>query len=628
MPEEENENINRIENPGCLYITEPNGGSELVVPLEVADGIQGAGNGSIRIFDGGIVWEDTSYLLSFEYQTTAPIHHATLSVNDHSALYTTAEHRMMAFGGDQVFTHTHEVDVERGGMTARHPFSLTCGFARIEIRIEFFEGPDVILETPDIVSLDEPIRNGQTGEAAEESNVKEMYRALTRIEDNQAAEWMFAHGNDAFTRMQFSFDEDTDWAYAPMSMRLQVASDSLHCIFDGLEDTSDAFPTSLGEEEHMERANRRDTDENREVRALISSMEDQVRQMRDALHDMSEESSSLCERLRALVQVEGARRGHSQSLPAIQMIAQRVKREEQLFFLTKDLHWRIAEMLTFVDDQNEGFGEVGKVPFRVPERVGVYETDSTYAKLREAMKVWSICANEPLERVDVSLHAVKPDKLFEYSALHKMLDWLWQNGFEEDEGRSEPISHFEYSLEDWYPNYENERRCANTYHLVRKDTQGDRIETRIDLYYQPVLYLGEREENGITLHRVPRSAPAQDEYEGEFWTPDFMLAISNEAGGKTFLVDAKYCSRHLLNNKMSECFDKYVARAAVGQEAPGTGIDGVVLLAGKLDAPKLRVSNAQMDGGTFLRVIAPFNKNTGRRKLTQFFRALGVGSRR
>ncbi len=618
MPEDQNPNVARIENAGQLTITERNGDDEFVVPLVVAYGEDDTGSAVLNIFEGGVVWEDNPYLVSFEFQTTAPIRRATLSVNDNNALRTVADHRTMVLGGDTIFTHTCEVDAESGGFTGCKPFALTCGFSRVEIRVEFFDGPDVFLATPDIVSLDEPVRNGQTGESAEESNIMEMYRALTKVERNQAAEWMFANGGTTLINRKLSFDKNTDWAYAPISMRLQVASDALDCIFDGLEDTSDAFPTTLGVDEHAERKNRRDTDENREVRALISSMEDQVRRIRDALSDMLERSDVLLQRLKALLQYEGARRHHSQSLPAIQMFEQHVKREGELHFMAKDLHWRIAEMLTFVDDPNEGFGEVGDVPFRVAERTGVYANDTTYSQLHEAMRVWSICASEPLERVDVSLHAIKPDKLFEYSALHKMLDWLWNNGFEEDISRSRPIDRYEYSLADWYPKFRNEARCANTYHLVRREGHGD--ATQVDLYYQPVIYLGDREENGIDLHRVP----GDDGAEGGFWTPDYLLAIRGCNGEKCYLVDAKYCRAGILHAKLDECFGKYVAQTTKGQGRPGTGISGVVLLAGKLDAPPLDVSETHSAEGTFLKVIAPFNRHTGKQKLTQFFQTLGI----
>lgn len=628
-----NPNVDLVEYPGLLHIVERDTREELVVPLQVEAGTGSARDSSLRLFDGGVVHENMPYELTFEYQTTVPIRRAALSVNDHNEFYTTATHADMRYGDDVVFSHSHTVDMRQGGPSTRHPFAFTCGFARVQIRIEFFDGPDVYLTTPDVVSLDEPVRDGPYGESAEEANIQEMYRALTTVAQNQAAEWMFARGNTTLVNRLLSFDNNTDWAYAPMSLRLQVASDALDCIADGLEDAHDAFPTTLPPHAHEERANRMDTDENREVRALLSSMEDQIHRMCDVLCLMCAESREVLGKLRDLIQRETTRRQHRQSLPAIQLIAQRYAREEELYSLTKDLHWRIAEQLANVDDPDDGFGEVAKVPFQVPEPTGVYATDATYANLREAMRIWSICADEPLERSEVSLHALKPDKLFEYFALHKMLGWLWDNGFVEDARHDSPIARFRYGLADWYYKYENEERCANTYRLVRGAGTG--AETRVDLYFQPVLYLDQTEENGIDLHRVePAGWEGQvgagdgtGAFVGEFWTPDYLLDIRQGGTRRTYLIDAKYCSRDLLNNKMRDCIDKYVEQTARGHESPGTGIAGVALLAGRLDAPTLNVSTRTHGDVEFLRIIAPFNRNTGRRKLNQFFDALGLPAR-
>jgi hypothetical protein len=230
----------------------------------------------------------------------------------------------------------------------------------------------------------------------------------------------------------------------------------------------------------------------------------------------------------------------------------------------------------------------------------------------------------PVGRNDVLLHALKPDKLFEYSALHKMLDWLWSQGFTEDGNTERAIDRFAYDLANWYHKYENETRCANTYHLVRGDGTSHADDAHVDLYYQPVFYLGEREENGIGLHRVPRSVPQEGEDQGEFWTPDYLIVIQQGDTTKTYVADAKYRPRHVLDGVLRDCADKYISQTALGHEKPGTGIDGVVILAGRLDAPAHTEKFVQIDGATYLHMIAPFNKNAGRRKVGQFFQALGM----
>lgn len=175
-------------------------------------------------------------------------------------------------------------------------------------------------------------------------------------------------------------------------------------------------------------------------------------------------------------------------------------------------------MLTYVDDPHDGFGKVTKVPFRVPKLEGLYASDGTYSQLHEAIRIWSICSDEPLERTDASLHAVKPDKLFEYSALHRMLNWLWKNGFVEDEQVEKPIDRFAYSLFTKYKKYENETRSANTFRLVRRDGPDNSHAIFMDLYYHPVLFLVEHdEENRMDVHRVRRDTPVTGEDDsGEF----------------------------------------------------------------------------------------------------------------
>lgn len=618
-------NTDSLEHIGCLEILGGNGAPCLRVPLKAADKQGGEGRG-IDIFEDGIVWEDCPYGFAFGVHSTQAIRRATLSVNDHTELHTCLSFDTMRFGGDRIYRYEFRVDDNRQDQAVLLPFSLTCGFARVEVRIEFFNGTDAHLLTPDIVSLDEPRKGGQAGESDEEGNVREMFDTLTKAEGNQAAEWMFSQGGVSLKDRRLSLDKNTDWAYAPISMRLEVASDALHCIYDGLEDKGDAFPNSREAGTCPDGGNPHDTHENRAVRALLASMEDQVRKTADALEKMLAESVRLRDTLQDLVLREGSCRNRTQSLPALEVIARHVEREGELCLMSKDLLWRISEMLSFAEDPEEGFGIVATVPFHVPERKGLYVADGTYSQLHEAMRVWAACADEPLERVDVSLHAIKPDKLFEYSALHRMLSWLWENGFSEDVLAELPIDRFMYSLADWYPKYENDARCANTFHLVRKSDSEHGRDTHVDLYYQPVLYLADhKEENGLDIHRVPRRTSVADRDDsGEFWTPDYLLDIRSGDERRTYLIDAKYCPARLLDQRMDECADKYVARAARGQGVAGTGIDGVVLLAGRLSAPPLDVSTQIVGNRTFLRIIAPFNKNTGRRKMDQFFRALGL----
>ncbi len=618
----DNGNIGCILDVGDLWISERGTTNTLRVPLSIVSQANDPTTASVNLYEDGAVWEDDAYAMGFDIRTSAPVRRATLSVNDHGELYMTSTFRTIPATRDRgrEIRCRFVVDDTQANETARHPFILTCGFARVQARIEFFEGDDVFLYTPDIVSLNEPQAEGGVDERSEEENVRGMYRSLMDAQGNQAAEWMFARGPVSLTNGRLSVDENTDWAYAPVSLRLQMASDALDLVFDGLEGAGGAFPTSCGDEPG--RVGPHDTDENRLTRALIASMDDQIRQTREAVQSMYVETEWQRTALRNLVDAEAARRRRAQSLPALELLDVHARRERELLRICDDVTERIEEMLGLMDDEVEGLGTVMHVPFAVPRREGVFVRDATYAQIFDALRTWSICANEPPARMDLSLHAIKPDKLFEYSALHRMLDWLWRNGFLEDETYAKPIDRYAYRLANWYYKYDNETRCANTYHLARADDDGS--TTLVDLYYQPVLYASRFEENGVDVHRVPRRIPRKNEEDADFWTPDYLLVIRRDGQRKTYLIDAKYCAHGLLHRKMNDCVDKYVARSAVGICEAGTGIDGVALLAGRLDAPPLDASNNLLGDVTYLRVLAPFNQCTDEATLARFFAALGV----
>ena len=91
---------------------------------------------------------------------------------------------------------------------------------------------------------------------------------------------------------------------------------------------------------------------------------------------------------------------------------------------------------------------------------------------------------------------------------------------------------------------------------------------------------------------------------------------------------AKYCARHLLAGKLADCVDKYALRWAVGTRSAGSGIDGVVLMAGRLSAPPLAERTLLVEGREVKSIMAPMNRNSGNRKLTRLFGLLGIDSLR
>lgn len=598
----------------------------LYVPLEEVEGRQRV---RIKLFDGAPVWEDEEASIGFRLETTSYVRRAVVSVNDHKELWMLCQWQpSMVSHGRTTYRYDFVVSPDNYDVAYTNPFSLTCGIARVLVRIEFRDGREALFESHDIVCLDEPRVGGQGGDHAEEGNVGEMYRTLVEANGNQASEWMFSpqrlDGNEA----ALSADDDTDWAHAALSRLLSTASETLDLVYDGLEDEGDSFPN---ETDDPDRASSFDTDENRAVRALLSSVAVRTEQVRLGLVDSVAELDELLKRLQTVISEAGARRGHEQTLPVRSLFERQRAQEASWLLEATDLAERSQLALQDFDDFVGGAYAVDESAFELPRLTRLYAEDERYAQLYEAMSTWASASQESADRSDVSLYAIKPDRLFEYYALHRMLTWLHDAGFREDMDRPRPIERFRYSLARTYSKYENEWRCANTYHLVRL-ANGRREE--VDLYYQPVIYGSSREENGIVLHRLG----GEDIIDNGAWTPDYVLVVRDAAGERTFLVDAKYVPWSVVmgpTGKLSECVDKYLthtSNAAGGQ--PGEGVNGVWVLCGRLSARAMAVYDAEAEGFVAPDVLGPgisrtcgavpWNRNTGKRKLRAFFTQLGI----
>lgn len=603
----------------------------LDVPLEPLEGETRAG---IDLYGGGALWEDERALISFTLETFEQVRKATVCVNDHNELWCEcAWLPSLSYGGKNTYRYGFEVDASNKGDEYQTPFRFTCGFARVKVRVVFRDGREALFESSDIICLDEPREGGgaQSGERAEESNVRDMYKALI-ADDDQANEWMFSTRGCGAGGEALSADDDTDWAHDSLARLLDVASDTLDLVYDGLDDEEDGFPNRTD----GEGASEFDTPENRAVRLLLVSLASRTEEVKSGLEEAVSRLGRLVSLMQGVVANEGSSRQHRQSLPATALLERQLEQERSWLTSATDLFERAQLALEDFDAFVGGPGAIDPAgEFAVPAGDGIYATDERYAQLREAMVLWGQVVHTEVGRREVTLHAIKPDRLFEYYALHKMLAWLFAQGFREDPAAERPIDRFEYSIEKTYDKYDNEWRCANTYRLAR--TLADGSTERVRLYYQPVIYGDAREENGIRLHRIGSTEAA---HRG-IWTPDYLLVIDDAKGRRTYALDAKYCSWYAIvgrEGKLAECVRKYVLHTsrAVGG-AGGSAVDGVWILSGRLDTRPMTVFDAVEDGlvdaddlpeGKALPCgVVPWNRNTGSRKSKAFFARIGIEPR-
>ena len=288
----------------------------------------------------------------------------------------------------------------------------------------------------------------------------------------------------------------------------------------------------------------------------------------------------------ASLQVEGLRQirdrllglcGEGGLTPSVIIIDACLSREEPVMARAQALLSRAREVVRAL---TRAMPEVGRERWRLPRRTKPFQEIPAYAELHLLMRRWDEFGEFSMRRDNLVLHTWRMDKLYEYYVLCRLLATLHGMGFDLDYSRAgEPARCARYSLAD--RDYENECQVATVYDLVRADE-------RLTLYYQPVLYADEREENGVRLHRT--SAGSRHPY----WTPDYLLVREAGDGRTTAVLDAKFRRptdvRHYesvgvgegmdaqTESTLRECLRKYKLETG---GSDGQGVDAVWLLCGR-----------------------------------------------
>lgn len=167
--------------------------------------------------------------------------------------------------------------------------------------------------------------------------------------------------------------------------------------------------------------------------------------------------------------------------------------------------------------------------FLPPRRSKVFQEVAPYTKLYELMMRWCTMGDLDMRGSLLALRTARMDRFYEYYVLLAILSKLDQHGFRPSNAVESPIEVVEYSLAKTSRYFRNERQVANK--IVLDGKTGT-----VTIYYQPVIYGDEREENGIRLHRTSVGTSGHDSY----YTPDFLIVFRGEGGPKTVVVDAKY----------------------------------------------------------------------------------------
>lgn len=209
--------------------------------------------------------------------------------------------------------------------------------------------------------------------------------------------------------------------------------------------------------------------------------------------------------------------------------------------------------------------------FLPPRRSKVFQEVVPYTKLYEQMMHWCIMGDLSLQGSLLALRTARMDRFYEYYVLLSILTALDERGYAPSRSIEPSIEVVEYTLAQSSRFFRNERQVANKFTL-------DGSEGTVTLYYQPVIYGDDREENGIKLHRTSVGPNGFDSY----YTPDFLLIFNGKHGTKTVVIDAKYrYTRAVMEDRSDGEFQKCLMKYR--QEISGTDgpPDSVWLLCGR-----------------------------------------------
>lgn len=491
----------------------------------------------------------------------------------------------------------------------KRPFLLTFGFARIEVSIALPDSPEseIVLTTKDIPCL--------SSDDYQASSISQMLAELLDTEEDTVAKWMFFGGEDSRAAYSIVDGALRDESPKSLSSMVQLFESALieyesnyiffqsHGFSKIVRANSKLPPRKIRRTESHEllwvaknshvlaetpyetsinylgkyyiprevetgiRVKSYDSYENRLVLGFLGELLATAKVIFASLKSDVVTIRELEERLNPLARKE-------YSLPALTLLRQCATREN--YFIAK--LQIVVESLQRLKRRYEAALPGVKAQFsRIPRRTKVFQEIKCYSGIYGLILKWLRFGDFALARENLALHSLRLDKLYEYYALFRLLCWLHDAGFEEDHDEELPIEQASFSLVSGY--YRNEKQVATLYKLVRGDV-------RIRLYYQPVIYGDEREENGVTLHRLSCRNPKSSVRRDSYWTPDFMLMVRDGRGNREWhIFDAKFSKASNLwdgypkSGTFTEVISKY--KTDVSGSSPYDRVSSVWLLSGR-----------------------------------------------
>lgn len=515
----------------------------------------------LRVSPAGCLKEDERYKLRIVTDSPSFISDVSVVVDGEEVAKGLAENRASYRNDDGTLLYVYAPTLLGGSGADGQILLLIYGFARIEVSLTFDSGEMVILESDDIPVLVRGNREQET------ERVDSMFDALFSAPPSQPLQWMLTGTPSHDERFSIVEGGATSPASRSVSTFLQVTDQVLSGFERLLPRFRSHVRSSIREVPTRVSGNKVRIAGAREAHWIAthpdllqrSRVESGIRMgsgfymprfvqtdQRTRSYDTYENRlivsflSACGQRLGRLSTLIESERGFSESVERAMnpfsiegyvfsslLIASSGHRRREAVLERADSLRRKAATLEHAYKIAMPGVETGR--FLPPRRSKVFQEVVPYTKLYELIMEWCAMGDLDIRGSLLALRTARMDRFYEYYVLLSILSRLYEHGFRPCSTIDSPIGVVEYSLSRTSRYFRNEGQVSNRYVL-------DGEMGSVTLYYQPVIYGDEREENGIQLHRTSVGARGHDSY----YTPDFLLVFSSESGNKTVAIDAKY----------------------------------------------------------------------------------------
>ncbi|GAB5082305.1 hypothetical protein Osc1_14780 [Hominimerdicola sp. 21CYCFAH17_S] len=247
-----------------------------------------------------------------------------------------------------------------------------------------------------------------------------------------------------------------------------------------------------------------------------------------------------------------------------QIFSRSIKRINGYIESLKSLHNKYQQLYYFYTQLfNLSADAVRMIPVFTP----VFRSINAYRQIYTVIHRWFSIGNYDLGKDELLLSFISTSKIYEYYCLIKMLSHITENT---DYALTES-KRISYCVNN---NYYEDMKYNNTFIFFNSDS-------KLTLYFQPVVYGDSRAFNGLDLFRNTSSNAKKDNSnKGKTYTPDYIIRIEYNDMIDYIILDAKFSTpENIRLHQLQELVYKYLFSISTLHEKDR--IKGLYILCGK-----------------------------------------------